>query len=144
MSKALSRMNKEELTKEANRYGYEVEEEDTVAELREIVGALREESEAGIDQSEPLGTPESTESDDSDADEPEPVAEDKGEPHADLSPGDNQIVVKVNGDGKRSVLWEKHRWHPGGEVFLRGGMTAVVGTTPAVQKLIGTKLIEVK
>lgn len=208
MSKALSRMNKNELTAEANRHGYEVEESDTLAVLREIVAALREEAEAGIDQGAPITDPESTEGDDSPEGDSTPthytravleamgrdevaaiawdrygiedpqhlaitkdqfidkILETQSEPSDDTNsdqngdatidviqtgestfheaPGENQLRVRVSGNKGTTVLWERHRFHPGGEVFLRGGMTAVVGDTPAVGKLIGTKLVEVE
>lgn len=163
MSKSLSRMNRQELANEASRYGYEVEESDTVAELREIVAALREESAAGIDQNDPLVTPESPENDESDDEEPSPDEDGADDPDPNVdgeggtidvvqtgpstyheAPGENQLLVRVKGDDTRTVLWERHRYHPGGEVFLRGGMTAVVGNTPAVSKLIGTRLVEVE
>ena len=44
------------------------------------------------------------------------------------------ITVKAVGQPDKTVLWEKNKAHPGGEVFLSTGDVAQVAKTPAVEE----------
>ncbi len=148
-TKALSKMNRAELEAEATRLGYEdAESVDNMGELAEIVRGLREQEsnqpgadpDAGTDDQQPDGDSGDQEPTDPDADagtDPEPT------PEATEIP-ENCIRVKARGDANRCTLFEQNPLHPGGEVFITGGQTAIVGKTPAVMKMLGVHLIEVE
>lgn len=119
MSKALSRMNKDELIAEAKSYGLAVDTDDTVADLRGMIANAR--------SSEPV-----------DDDESEPFVANFPDPEPGDDPDELRMVaVSVVEETSRTVLWESDPLHPDGEVFISSnGKPVEVGRTPGVLALL--------
>lgn len=74
-------------------------------------------------------------SDDELDDEDLDAAEDNDDPEAEITEAsEGRVLIVGNGPSNRVALFEQHRDHPGGEIFVVGGQRTEAAPTAGVQR----------